>query len=361
MSRLQSPHSASHAGSAAAAFSPLAALKQLVREDIVGKSDLVSLAPPIRRVLLAAQSHEELVSVLVDWRLLTSFQAERVLAGDTFGLVLGNYRVLDRLGNGSMGAVYRGEHRGLRQPVAIKVLPVEDDQDPRVLERFRNEIDTVARLSHPHIVAAIDIGGASRRDHRGTVLHYFVMEYLRGLDLERLVLEEGPLSVVQATLWCGQIASALAEAQRHLLVHRDIKPSNIVIADDGRAKLLDFGLAFRRSREPGEFGAIVGTIDFMAPEQFENPHDIDWRADLYSLGAVLFWCLTGRRPFPSEGGQIVDFAARLTAPPPSARALRPELPRELDLLIRRLLMLRPEDRMDSPREVARVLRKFATA
>jgi serine/threonine protein kinase len=346
-------------GQATIPFSPMSALKELVKHWLLPKNDLVSLAPAIRKDLLACRTQEELFSNLVDWRLLTPFQAQRILKGATFGLVLGDYRVLDRLGSGSMGIVYRGEHRTYRQPVAIKVLPFRDDQDPRVLKRFRNEIETVARLSHPHIVAAIDVGGASRPDDAGTVLHYFVMEYLRGVDLQRLVADDGPLSLVQASLWCGQIASALAEAQRHGLVHRDIKPSNIVIKEDGRAKLLDFGLAFFDSQNSDASGSIVGTIDYMAPEQFENPYGIDHRADLYSLGAVLYWCLTGEPPFPTDGGRIVDFTARLTAEPPSLRKHRPELPRSIDLLVRRLLMLHPDDRIDSARDVVHVLRKFA--
>jgi serine/threonine protein kinase len=346
-------------GQATVPFSPMAALKELVKNWLLPKNDLVSLATAVRKDLLSCRTQEELFSNLVDWRLLTPFQAQRILKGATFGLVLGDYRVLDRLGSGSMGVVYLGEHRTYRQPVAIKVLPFRDDQDPRVLRRFRNEIDTVARLSHPHIVAAIDIGGASRPDDGGTVLHYFVMEYLRGLDLQRLVRDDGPLSLVQACLWCGQIASALAEAQRHGLVHRDIKPSNIIIKDDGRAKLLDFGLAFFDSQNTDASGSIVGTIDYMAPEQFENPYGVDHRADLYSLGAVLYWCLTGQPPFPTDGSRIVDFSTRLTAVPPSVRKHRPELPRSIDLLIRRLLMLHPDDRIDSARDVVHVLRKFA--
>ena len=340
-------------------FSPMTMLKELVKNWLLPKNDLVALVPAVRKDLLACRTQEELFSNLVDWRLLTPFQAQRILKGATFGLVLGDYRVLDRLGSGSMGIVYRGEHRTYRQPVAIKVLPFRDDQDPRVLKRFRNEIEAVARLSHPHVVAAIDVGGASRPDDRGTVLHYFVMEYLRGVDLQRLVHDDGPLSLVQACRWCGQIASALAEAQRHGLVHRDIKPSNIVINESGRAKLLDFGLAYFDSQSSDSGGAIVGTIDYMAPEQFENPYGVDHRADLYSLGAVLYWCLTGSPPFPTDGGRIVDFAARLTAQPPSMLRLRPELPRSIDLLVRRLLMLHPDDRLDSARDVVHVLRKFA--
>ena len=343
-------------------YSPMATLKELVKQWLLPKNDLIALVPAVRKDLLSCRTQEELISNLVDWRLLTPFQAQRILKGATFGLVLGDYRVLDRLGSGSMGIVYRGEHRTYRQPVAIKVLPFRDDQDPRFLRRFRNEIETVARLSHPHIVAAIDIGGASPPDDGGTVLHYFVMEYLRGVDLQRLITDDGPLSLVQACRWCGQIASALAEAERHGLVHRDIKPSNILINETGRAKLLDFGLAYFDSQ----------TTD--SPRCASSAPSTTWRRSssrtrtastigptCIRCGAVLYsGACPDRRRFRRMAGGIVDFSDRLTAQPPSLRKLRPELPRgRLDLVIRRLLMLQPDDLgIDSARDVMHVLRKF---
>ena len=339
-------------------FSPMACLKELVRLWFLPKQDLLNLAPAIRQDLLRCRNQEELISNLVDWRLLTSFQANRLITGATFGLVLGNYRVLDRLGTGSMGVVYRGEHCTLRDPVAIKVLPCNGDQDPRVLQRFFNEVRTVAKLHHPSIVTAIDTGGVSSPDDRGTVLHYFVMEYLRGQDLQRLIHGSGPLPIEQACRWIGQIAAALVEAQRNQLVHRDLKPSNILITHEGRAKLLDFGLAVHRRNDTVFRGHIIGTLDYMAPEQFENAREVDSRADIYALGGVLHWCLTGKKPFPAEQGQIYDFSKRFTTQAPSPRAHRPEVPREVDLLVRRMMMPYAVDRIDCPGEVLRVLKKF---
>jgi serine/threonine protein kinase len=340
---------------AAAKFAPLTFLKELVNQGFIPLDDLKHIAPSIRGDLLRCSTSEELLSNLVDWRLLTPFQAHRLIAGATFGMVLGNYRLLDRLGSGSMGVVYRGEHTALRTPVAVKVLPNNGDQDGRVLNRFLNEIRSIARLRHKHVVAAIDLGGATCPDDRGTVLHYFVMEYLRGQDLERMVHKRGPLAIADACRWTAQIASALAEAHRHKLVHRDIKPSNVLITEDGSAKLLDFGLAYRRNVDQNTTGHIVGTLDYMAPEQFENPYAVDVRADLYSLGGVLYWCLTGKKPFPSAGNDIYDFSQRLFLPPPSPRKLRPEVPEALDTVVRRLLQLNPANRINSPDDVQQIL------
>lgn len=336
-------------------FSPLVHLKDLVNQGFIPIDDLKKVATSVRRDLVHCKTVEELYSTLVDWRLLTPFQAHRLLSGATFGLVLGNYRLLDRLGSGSMGVVYRGEHCVLRTPVAVKVLPNHGDQDSRVLDRFLNEIRSIARLRHKHVVAAIDLGGVTSPDDRGAVLHYFVMEYLRGQDLELMIHKRGPATIADACRWTCQIASAISEAHRHRLVHRDIKPSNVVITDEGIAKLLDFGLAYRRNIDANHSGHIVGTIDYMAPEQFENPYAVDVRADLYSLGGVLYWCLTGKKPFPSAGNGIYDFSQRLYLPPPSPRKLRPEVPELLDTVVRRLLQLNPNHRFSEPREVEQIM------
>jgi serine/threonine protein kinase len=343
-------------------FAPLTYLKDLVNNGYIPLDELKNIASAIRHDLVRCTTAEELLSNLIDWRLLTPFQGHRILSGATFGLILGNYRLLDRLGAGSMGVVYRGEHCALRTPVAVKVLPCNGDQDRRVLNRFLNEIRSISKLRHPNIVSAIDTGGATSPDDRGTVLHYFVMEYLRGQDLERIVQMSGPLPVAQACRLAEQVASALVLAHRHQLVHRDLKPSNVVVTEDGGAKLLDFGLAYRRSVDQSAEGHIVGTLDYMAPEQFENPYAVDIRADLYSLGGVLYWCLTGKKPFPSAGfgHDIYDFSQRLFLPPPAPRKLRPEVPEVLDTVVRRLLQLNPADRFATPLEVMHLLRAVAS-
>ncbi len=219
------------------------------------------------------------------------------------GLVLGNYRVLDRIGTGAMGVVYKGEHIRMRQTVAIKVLTSDADQDPQFLARFYAEMRAVARMHHPNIVAAMD-AGETRGEAGEPIQHYFVMEYVEGQNLEKYVKDNGPLSAARACQIICQVATALEEAHRHNLVHRDIKPSNILLTPDDQAKLLDFGLAMHFRGRMTVPGVILGTIDFMAPEQARDASSVDVRADIYSLGATFFWCLTGQTPFPLQESLI---------------------------------------------------------
>jgi serine/threonine protein kinase len=312
----------------------------------------------VRDELHACTKKPVLLSRLVDQNLLTAYQGARVEAGTTFGLILGNYRVLDRLGSGGMGVIFRAEHLRLRRQVAIKVLPLEPDQDERILLRFLTEIRVVAQLQHPNIVAAFDAGEASSPDPNKPVLRFFVMEYVRGQDLEEYVQANGPQSPAKACDLVHQVASALAEAHNHNLVHRDIKPSNIRITPEGQAKLLDFGLARYHVSSVTEEGALLGTVDYMAPEQVLDAHGVDIRADLYALGGTLYWCLTGQTPFPSSGSVVMDMNARVQQQPPSVRAERPDLPEELDAVIRRLMALEPNDRYPTPQAAMQALLPF---
>jgi response regulator RpfG family c-di-GMP phosphodiesterase len=295
---------------------------------------------------------------LVELGLLTGYQAGRLQAGRDFGLVLGNYRVLDRLGAGGMGVVYRAEHVLLRRPAAIKVLSLSADQDTRLLLRFRAEMRAVGALRHPHIVAPLDAGQAHSQRSGEPVLHYLVMEFVDGPDLDQLVTSRGPLPVGRASEIGHQLASALAAAHARGLVHRDIKPTNILVAEGFQAKLLDFGLAQDVRQRLTEPGVLLGTLEYMAPEQAQDAHMADIRADLYGLGGVLYWCLAGQPPFPSAGSAPMEIARRMTQPPPSVRTLRPEVPEALDQIISRLLAPRAEDRYPDPQAVVRVLAPF---
>src|SRR5579862_5755976 len=232
-----------------------ALFEELVQNSLILAEDVDALPLAQRNRLSEHESPEDLLSALVESGLLTHYQAGRVESGAVFGLVLGNYRVLDRLGAGGMGVVFRAEHIQMRKQVAIKVLPLGPDQDPRILGRFMTEIRTIAQLQHPNIVSAIDAGKTT--DNRGTVLHFFVMEYVPGQDLEELVRTQGPLPPAQACDLMHQVASALAEAHKHQLVHRDIKPSNIQVTPEGQAKLLDFGLARTFSTGLTEQGVVL--------------------------------------------------------------------------------------------------------
>ncbi len=337
---------------------PSRILQNLLESSLVLVEDWDQLPAAARAEVEQAKDSDHLMLKLVERGLLTEYQARRFEAGTTFGLVLGNYRILDRLGAGGMGVVFRAEHMRMRRHVAIKVLPLSPDQDQRILRRFLTEIRAIAKLQHPNIVGAIDAGEAHNGDSNTPVLHFFVMEYVPGLDLEEYVRQNGPLEPAKATDLMHQVASALAEANKHNLVHRDIKPSNIQVTPEGQAKLLDFGLARYFPQGMTEPGTVLGTLDYMAPEQVQDAHSVDIRADLYALGGTLYWCLTGETPFPPKGNVVQELAARLTQQPPSARLRRPEVPAELDAIAQQMMALAPSDRYQTPQEVMKALLPF---
>ena len=286
-------------------------------------------------------------------KLLTEHQVGRVKTGRLHGLLLGNYRVLDRIGAGGMGVVYRGEHRQLRTPVAVKALHPSPDQSPRALARFFQEARAVGQLRHPNIVAAIDAGEEPSSGSENPAIPYFVMELVPGTDLEMAAAAE-PMTIGFACHLAHQVADALIEAHRHGLVHRDIKPSNVIVTPEGQAKLLDFGLA----RLPNEdrltrTGAQLGTVGYMAPEQARNAHAVDARADVFGLGATLFYAITAQVPF--------NDAPLFAAPAPSARSIRPDVPSGLDAVLSRMMALEPAHRYPSAEAVMRALLPYLPA
>jgi len=332
-------------------------LGQLLDSSIVLAEDFENLPAAACESIIACADVENLLVLLRKHGLLTEYQAARVEARTIHGLILGNYRVLDRLGAGSMGVVFKAEHCVMRRLVAIKVLPLFHGQNDKYLARFLSEMRAVAQLQHPNIVTAIDAGQVVS-DGANPVLHYFAMEYVPGEDLERHVESQGPLSVMKACDIAYQIASALSEAHKHQLVHRDIKPSNIIITPEDQAKLLDFGLARHFRHRQTEPGTLLGTVDYMAPEQARDATTVDIRADLYALGATLFFCLTGRPPFATEGTLVQAVVRRLKQAAPSFREDRPDLPLELDAVLMRMMALLPEDRYATPDAVMRALMPF---
>ena len=330
-------------------------LSELLASRLVLIEDWERLDPDVKKSILDTLDKPALLAALVEFGLLTSYQAGRIEVGTTFGLVLGNYRILQRLGAGGMGVVFMAEHIRLRRQVAIKVMPVESDQPPALLLRFYSEVRAIAQLTHPNIVAAIDAGDIPGPSPQDPALHYFVMEYVPGQDLEEYVLEQGPLEPQLACNIIQQVAAALGEANKHNMVHRDIKPSNILITPEGQAKLLDFGLARSFLHRVTEPGTVLGTLDFMAPEQVRDASSVDIRADLYALGGTLYWCLAGKLPFPPQRNVAQDLLRRLNQPPPSLLAARPDLPRELDAVVTRLMALNPQERYQTPEAVQEAL------
>jgi hypothetical protein len=276
------------------------------------------------------------------------------------------YRVLQALGSGGMGTVYKAEHQRMERPVALKVLHHDRTEDAGAVERFQREVKAAARLHHPNIVTAYDA------DQAGDT-HFLVMELVEGTSLDRVVAEEGPLPVPRACDYARQAALGLQHAFERGMVHRDIKPQNLMRTPDGTIKVLDFGLArFARECAPPvapapaavrdgaltQTGTLMGTPDFMAPEQAANAHEADIRADIYSLGCTLYFLLTGRVPFAEVSG-LDKVMAHLEQAPPPLTHLRSDVLPGLAAALERMMAKAPAQRYQTPAEVVRALTPFA--
>jgi hypothetical protein len=289
---------------------------------------------------------------LVKQQKLTRYQATRLLTGKSKGLVLGKYAILEPLGEGGMGVVYKARHLGLNRVVALKVLPPELTIKQTALKRFRREVQAAAKLHHPNIVAALDAGEAKG-------VHFLVMDYVKGCDLSQWVKKNGPLPMDRAVDCIFQSAQGLAYAHAAGIIHRDIKPSNLLLAEApgspsvGLVKILDMGLARidKAGNSSGnetvtdeltQTGSIMGTCDYMAPEQAMNVKTADRRADIYSLGCTLYYLLTGKTMYGGETGMEKVFAHRENPIPPL-----PGASKTLEAVFRRMVAKQPEDRYQS--------------
>jgi WD40 repeat protein/serine/threonine protein kinase len=264
------------------------------------------------------------------------------------------YRVVRLLGQGGMSSVYEAEQLVMQRRVALKVIHRAYTADPAAVERFRREVRAAALLSHPNIVTAFDAETVGD-------LHFLVMEYAQGISLACLVKERGPLLIDEACDYIRQAALGLQHADERGLVHRDIKPDNLIRCSDGTVKILDFGLAaLTTERGDGltEENVVMGTPDYMAPEQAEDSRSSDIRADLYSLGCTLYFLLTGKPPYPAPTA-LQKVLAHRDRPVPSLRRARPAVPPALARVVERLLAKRPEERYQTPGEVADALAPFA--
>jgi serine/threonine-protein kinase len=285
------------------------------------------------------------------------------------------YRILEELGRGGMGTVYKAEDTWMSRTVALKVVSTHLTVKASALARFKKEVQAAAQLAHNNIVRAYDtgeVGGAQ----------FLVMEYVEGLSLDRLVMRKGRVSVQLACNLMRQAAMGLQHAADKGMVHRDIKPQNLLVTKKGQVKILDFGLARlaagRGSDASGErvpFGAanmsdtaaaagvtqagyVVGTVDYLSPEQAKNASEVDSRSDIYSLGCTLYYLLAARPPFAAVKGIREKLAAHAKADPPSVRLERLEVTEELEAVIRRMLAKKPADRYQTPAEVAAALLPF---
>jgi len=263
------------------------------------------------------------------------------------GQQLGHFVLDEFVGGGGMGAVFRGTDLQLGRTVAVKVLSRDQGADPETLRRFKNEAQSAARLDHENIARVFFVG-----EHEGW--NFIVFEFIEGVNLRDMIERGGPLPMEQAIEYTVQVAEALEHAAQRDVVHRDIKPSNVLVTKDGRAKLVDMGLARLHQLEAGHSdltasGVTLGTFDYISPEQASDPRRADVRSDLYSLGCTMYFMLVGRPPFP-HGTVLQKLLAHSGETPPDPRDERPELPPELSKIILRLLAKRPDQRYAQPRE-----------
>ena len=320
--------------------------------DVGGRSPrLHGLAPPF----FGDPTVKSLAAELVRRGRLTRFQAGRIASGRPEGLVLGKYVIQDKIGEGGMGEVFIAEHRRMKRPVVVKILPQRAVDSDYALRRFQREVEAAAQLHHPNIVTAYD---ADEEDG----IHFLVMEFVDGRPLGDVVLHDGPFAV-DKSVWCVlQAARGLEYAHSKGIVHRDIKPNNLLLDRDGVIKVLDMGLArFDDGRQTmAEIEAdsesltkdnqIVGTVEYMAPEQVDDSSGADRRSDIYSLGCTWFRLLTNRPPFMGET-LVQTLLAHRTDPVPSIKDFRTDAPPIVDSILEKMLAKNPSERFQSMGEL----------
>jgi serine/threonine-protein kinase len=357
--------------------------------DLVGVVRESRLLDPPQQDALTCQLQGQfadpkaLAKALVDRGWLTAFQVKKLANGRGTELIVGQYVLLDVLGEGGMGQVFKAKHRGLGRTVALKVVRKEWLANPAAVRRFQREIRAASQLNHPNIVLALDA------DQMGQT-HFIAMEYIEGMDLAKLVKQQGPLPAGQACDYACQAALGLQHAHERGFVHRDVKPSNLLVTQDpkqkqqatqggrrsglgggeyrwGLLKILDMGVARATQGDQTDMtgtlthaGAVLGTPDYISPEQARDSRSVDIRSDIYSLGCTLYFLLAGRVPFPGGTGMEKLFKHQLEAPPPLEQ-LRDGLPKGLAKLVARLMAKKPEDRPQTPAEAAKVLLPFVQA
>jgi serine/threonine protein kinase/DNA-binding NarL/FixJ family response regulator len=327
--------------------------------DCLQKSELFS-AEQMRQASEAASQTADgrvLVQTLLTAGMLTPYQAGALCNCKFAELRIGNYEVLDRLGAGGMGTVFQARHRRMKRVVALKILARRMADDEMFVQRFQREVETIARLSHPNIVMAYD----ADEDEAGPFL---VMEYVAGQDLASLVRTQGPLSIAAAVSCTLQAARGLDYAHRHGVIHRDVKPANLLRDAEGTVKVTDLGLArFNNPEGAGgattpiaitQAGFVMGTVDFMSPEQAMDASSIDHRADIYSLGATLCFLLRGQ-PLYEGPTMMATLLKHRDAPIPRLVEARADIPPALESVFRRMVAKAPADRFQTMDEVVRAL------
>ncbi|MBO0699238.1 MAG: serine/threonine protein kinase [Zavarzinella sp.] len=348
---------------------PLAAANPLVEalrgRPILGPEQFAELE---RTLAPAHPDAQELARHLIRLGWLTVYQAKKAVSGRCDELVVGPYVILDKLGEGGMGRVFKATQLSLNRLVALKVVRAQLLSNATALKRFRREVKAASGLRHPNIVSVFDADKIGDR-------HYLAMEYIEGPDLAKLLKERGPLPVNVACSYVRQAALGLQHAHERRMVHRDIKPANLLVAttESGQftarnvVKILDMGLARLHRVEGDSFstdltrvGTVIGTPDYMSPEQARNSSAVDHRSDLYSLGCTFYQLLTGETPFP-KGSAVEKLLQHQSDPPRPIRQLKPEVPPELANVIHCLLAKNPDERFQSGAALAHALEPWSIA
>ncbi len=292
---------------------------------------------------------------LIDCGLLTQWQAEKLFEGRHKGFFLGKYKLLDHLGTGGMSTVYLAEHLLMNRRVAIKVLPKNRVEDTSYLARFHREARAAAALDDRNIVRAYDV------DNEGSI-HYLIMEYIEGRDLQVIVKQDGPLDYDVAADYIRQAALGLAHAHAVGLIHRDVKPANLLVDEQHVVKVLDLGLA--KFSDEGKASLtvaydenVLGTADYLAPEQALDSHGVDARADIYSLGCTLYYLLTGHPPFP-DGTLPQRIMMHQKEPAADIRKDRPDAPMDLLRICAKMMAKKPASRFQTAYDVAAIMTKW---
>ncbi|MBA4017762.1 MAG: hypothetical protein C0483_11360 [Pirellula sp.] len=321
-------------------------VKQLSDSGIIAQGQLERFVPPKAQ----PKDADELVAQLVKENHLTKFQAAQVAAGKSKSLILGEYTILDKIGAGGMGQVFKALHRRMDRMVAIKMLPPSMTKDAPAVARFEREVRAAAKLSHHNIVAAHDAGQANG-------VHFLVMEYVEGKDLSALVKKNGPFPVAKATNYILQAARGLEFAHKRGVIHRDIKPANLLLDSEGTVKILDMGLArietdgnVAAQAELTGTGTIMGTVDYMAPEQGMSTKHADARADIYSLGCSLYYLIAGKATYEGET-MAAKLVAHHTQAIPDLRTVHPNVSEQLEAVFKKMVAKRIEDRYQTMTEV----------
>ncbi len=325
-------------------------LLPLIRESgVLTERQFADIKARVLRGDYPAQSNA-LAERLVSEKILTNYQVGRFLKNKAHGLVVGRYVLMDRLGSGSMGRVYKAHHQMMDRLVAIKIIAPEIVSNDRVIARFQREMKLVGRLDHPNVIRAFDADKINR-------VLYIVMEYVQGLSLSERMRKK-LLTPMEMADYAAQAALGLAHAHGQGIVHRDVKPSNLLLTDEKLVKVLDLGLGVLMEADNATSfatadGIAVGTIDYMSPEQACG-REVDGRSDLFSLGCSMYHLMTGKLPYPGDS-PIERMGKRIGSSPVPIIEVKPDIPLGLARVLDKLLAHKPNDRFQTANEAAEAL------